>query len=118
MFNRGGQGHEQRLDMPGNQVNHGRPAATIGHMGEAKPRILREKRAGQMADGPIALRSKCQLAIRRPRPGDEARHIPRRGGRVDHQYLRGAHGFNHRAEIPHGVKANTRVKRRVDRERV
>ena len=29
MFNRRRQGDEQRLDMPGNQVNHGRPAAAI-----------------------------------------------------------------------------------------
>jgi hypothetical protein len=42
MFNGGRQSHEQRLDMPRDQVNHGRPAAAIGHMGKGQPSILRK----------------------------------------------------------------------------
>ena len=114
---RGGCGGEGKIDLAGDQVRHQWPAAAIGHVDGADPRLAVQQRAGQMPRAADARRTIGQHVRLGTRRRDQIRQAAPGTVRRDNEDVEDVAGHGDGREIDPRVEGEVAEKRGVDGER-
>jgi len=101
---------------PPHGLGERRPAAFVRNVHDVDSGGLAEELEREMTGCPVACGGKCQLAVQRPRVGDELLDRPRRHGRVHDEDVRHRDAEREWHEILERIVGNVAIEARVDHD--